>query len=228
MLAEGDLVSIDCGAIVDGWHGDAAISVIVGGRDAGRPEDLDAGRGHRGVHVGRHRRARRRASRCTTSAPAVEDSIVASGERRRPRYGIVEDYVGHGIGTDDARGPAGAELPGAATEGRTVAAGLSRGGRADGHRSGRPETRVLDDDWTVVTADGRRAAHWEHTVAVTDDGLWVLTALDGGGAAGGRRRAIRAPRPDPRESGQAACGADRISCSEAAGPGVDFVSRRLL
>jgi len=99
VLAEGDLISIDCGAIVDGWHGDAAISVIVGGRDAGRPEDLaliDATEdsmwaGIAALTVGESLYA---------VGAGVEDSIVASGERDGHDYGIIEDYVGHGIGTE--------------------------------------------------------------------------------------------------------------------------------
>ena len=177
VLAEGDLISIDCGAIVDGWHGDAAISVIVGGRDAGRPEDLaliDATEdsmwaGIAALAVGESLYA---------VGAGVEDSIVASGERDGHDYGIVEEYVGHGIGTEMHMDP---QVPNyrVRDKGPTVRSGVTVAiepmitlGSAD--------TRVLQDDWTVVTTDSSRAAHWENTVAVTDDGLWVLTALDGG------------------------------------------------
>jgi methionyl aminopeptidase len=177
VLAEGDLISIDCGAIVDGWHGDAAISVIVGGRDAGRPEDLaliDATEdsmwaGIAALTVGESLYA---------VGAGVEDSIVASAERDGHDYGIVEDYVGHGIGTEMHMDP---QVPNyrVRDRGPTVRSGVTVAiepmvtlGSAD--------TTVLEDDWTVVTNDRSRAAHWENTVAVTDAGLWVLTALDGG------------------------------------------------
>jgi methionyl aminopeptidase len=177
VLAEGDLISIDCGAIVDGWHGDAAISVIVGGRDAGRPEDLaliDATEdsmwaGIAALAVGES---------LYVVGAGVEDSIVAAGERDGHDYGIVEDYVGHGIGTEMHMDP---QVPNyrVRDRGPTVRSGVTVAiepmvtlGSAD--------TTVLEDDWTVVTNDRSRAAHWENTVAVTDAGLWVLTALDGG------------------------------------------------
>ena len=177
VLAEGDLISIDCGAIVDGWHGDAAISVIVGGRDAGRPADLaliDATEdsmwaGIAALSVGESLYA---------VGAGVEDSIVASGERDGHDYGIVEDYVGHGIGTEMHMDP---QVPNyrVRDRGPTVRSGVTVAIEPM-VTLGSAETTVLEDDWTVVTNDKSRAAHWENTVAVTDAGLWVLTALDGG------------------------------------------------
>jgi methionyl aminopeptidase len=177
VLAEGDLISIDCGAIVDGWHGDAAISVIVGGRDAGRPEDLaliDATEdsmwaGIAALSVGESLYA---------VGAGVEDSIVASGDRDGHDYGIVEEYVGHGIGTEMHMDP---QVPNyrVRDRGPTVRSGVTVAIEPM-VTLGSAETRLLQDDWTVVTTDQSRAAHWENTVAVTDDGLWVLTALDGG------------------------------------------------
>ena len=177
VLAEGDLLSIDCGAIVDGWHGDAAISVVVGGRDAGRPEDLELidateesmWAGIAALAVGQPLYA---------VGAAVEDSIVESGDRLEREYGIVEEYVGHGIGTEMHMDP---QVPNyrVREKGPTVRSGLTVAIEPM-VTLGSAETRVLEDDWTVVTTDGTRAAHWENTVAVTDDGLWVLTALDGG------------------------------------------------
>lgn len=177
VLHEGDLISIDCGAIVDGWHGDAALSLVVGGREAGRPEDLELidatedsmWAGIAALAVGESLYA---------VGAAVEDSLVEAGERSGREYGIVEDYVGHGIGTAMHMDP---QVPNyrVRDKGPTVRSGLTVAiepmvtlGSAD--------TRVLQDDWTVVTTDGSRAAHWENSVAVTDDGIWVLTALDGG------------------------------------------------
>jgi methionyl aminopeptidase len=177
VLTEGDLISIDCGAIVDGWHGDAAISVIVGGREAGRPQDLaliDATEdsmwaGIAALSVGESLYA---------VGAGVEDSIVASGDRDGHEYGIVEEYVGHGIGTEMHMDP---QVPNyrVRDKGPTVRSGVTVAIEPM-VTLGSAETRVLQDDWTVVTTDQSRAAHWENTVAVTDDGLWVLTALDGG------------------------------------------------
>lgn len=177
VLHEGDLLSVDCGAIVDGWHGDAAISVIVGGRDAGRPEDLaliDATEdsmwaGIAALAVGQPLYA---------VGAAVEDSVTASGERAGREYGIVEDYVGHGIGTEMHQDP---QVPNyrVRDRGPTVRSGVTVAIEPM-VTLGTAETRVLGDEWTVVTTDGSRAAHWENSVAVTDQGIWVLTALDGG------------------------------------------------
>jgi methionyl aminopeptidase len=179
VLHEGDLLSIDCGAIVDGWHGDAAISVIVGGRGAGRAEDLaliDATEdsmwaGIAALAVGQPLYA---------VGAAVEDSVTAAGERAGREYGIVEDYVGHGIGTEMHQDP---QVPNyrVRDRGPTVRSGVTVAIEPM-VTLGSAETRVLGDEWTVVTTDGSRAAHWENSVAVTDQGIWVLTALDGGKA----------------------------------------------
>jgi methionyl aminopeptidase len=109
---------------------------------------------------------------------AVEGHVEAVTASTGATYGIVEEYVGHGIGTEMHQDP---QVPNyrvrdkgvRVREGLVVAVEpmLTRGSE---------QTRVLDDDWTVITGDGSRAAHFEHTVAVSDDGLWVLTALDGG------------------------------------------------
>lgn len=193
VLAEGDLISIDCGAIVDGWHGDAAISFIVGGREAGRAEDLeliDATEaslyaGIAALQVGRP---------LFDVGAAVEDSLEASGRRDEREYGIVEDYVGHGIGTEMHMDP---QVPNyrcrekgpTVVDGTTVAIEpmVTLGDQAN---------EVLADDWTVVTLDKSRASHWEHTVAATKAGLWILTALDGGQEWLGRLDAPFAPLAD--------------------------------
>ncbi|WP_404381045.1 type I methionyl aminopeptidase [Knoellia locipacati] len=179
VLEEGDLLSIDCGAIVQGWHGDAAISVIVGGRGAARPEDLELiddteasmWAGIAALHVG---------TSLYAVGAAVEDSLTEAGERRGREYGIVEDYVGHGIGTSmhmdpqvpnyrvSGKGPTVVDATTVAIEPMVVL--------------GDEANRVLEDDWTVVTNDRSRAAHWENTVAATAQGLWVLTEVDGGEA----------------------------------------------
>lgn len=182
VLQDGDLVSVDCGAIVDGWHGDAALTLVVGGRDAGRPADL-ALMDDTEASLWDGIAALRAGGRLFAVGDAVEGSVDAALERRRAEghvtdYGILEDYVGHGIGREMHMDP---QVPNYAvtSQGPTVPSGATLAIEPM-VTLGTIETRTLDDDWTVVTTDGSRAAHWEHTVAVTDAGLWVLTAHDGG------------------------------------------------
>lgn len=172
VLAPGDVVSVDCGAIVDGWHGDAAFTVVL---DAADPADValsDAT--ERAMWAGIAALAT--GERLAVVGDAVEDVVASSAVP----YGIVQEYVGHGIGSAMHQPPdvlnyrtreRGPRLrPGLCV---AIEPMLTRGSRA---------TRVLGDDWTVVTQDGLRAAHWEHTVAVGPGGIWVLTAVDGGAA----------------------------------------------
>jgi methionyl aminopeptidase len=169
VLAAGDLISIDCGAILHGWHGDAALTVSVGPARGDLAGLLDAC--ERALWAGLARA--RPGARLTDISAAVEAAARAAGP-----YGIVEDYTGHGIGTQmhmdppvpnygrPGRGPVLTEGMALAIEPMLVL--------------GSQETDVLDDGWTVVTTDGTWAAHFEHTVAITADGPWVLTAADGG------------------------------------------------
>jgi methionyl aminopeptidase len=169
VLREGDLISIDFGAIVDGWHGDAAITVPVGAVSA-EAAALSAAC-EKALWDGLA--AARAGARLTDISYAVQTSVRASGN-----FGIVTGYGGHGIGSQmhmdphvhntgrPGRGPE--LLPGMAL---AVEPMLTLRTSA---------TRELGDQWTVATADGSLAAHWEHTVAILDDGPWVLTALDGG------------------------------------------------
>ncbi len=176
VIEPGDLVSIDCGAVVDGWHGDAAVTVLAGPQDAVDPADAELSRiteeslwaGIAALAVGR---------RLGEVGAAVEGAVTAAAG---DRLAIVEGYTGHGIGTAMHMAP---EVLNHRTRDRgpTVRAGLCVAVEPMLTR-GSPDTDVLDDQWTVVSVDGSRAAHWEHTVAVTDDGLWVLTAPDGGAA----------------------------------------------
>ncbi|GAA4407040.1 type I methionyl aminopeptidase [Fodinibacter luteus] len=179
VLREGDLLSVDCGAQVGLWNGDAAVSLVVGGPEAGRPrdvalvEDTEASlwAGIAALRVGESLYA---------VGAAVEDSLTASGRRRGWEYGIVEDYVGHGIGTSMHMDP---QVPNYRVSGK--------GPRVVEGTTiciepmvvlGDQDNDVLDDEWTVVTRDRSHAAHWEHSVAATAQGLTVLTALDGGAA----------------------------------------------
>jgi len=180
VLEAGDIVSIDCGAEVKGWNGDAAFTAVVGGREAGRPEDLaliDATEaslyaGIAAMQVG---------GRLYAVGDAVEASIEVAAERDGRVYGVIDEYVGHGIGTQMHMDP---QIPNYAVRetGPRLVDGFT-GAIEPMVTLGATDTKVLADDWTVVTLDGTRAAHWEHSVAVREDGLWILTAVDGGKAA---------------------------------------------
>ncbi len=175
-LADGDLVSLDFGAIVDGWHGDSAITVGVG---EVRPE-VAALSATCEASMWAGLAAARSGARLSDISHAVETSIRNAG-----RYGIVAEYGGHGIGSEMHMAPhilnygrpgKGPRLtPGMAL---AIEPMVTAGSRA---------TELLDDEWTVRTVDGSWAAHWEHTVAILDDGPWVLTAEDGGRAELGKR-----------------------------------------
>lgn len=168
-LADGDVVSIDCGAIVDGWHGDAAITVPVGEITAERRrllEVTEASLWH-GLAAGRA------GARLSDMSHAIEAHIRSQGA-----YGIVEGYGGHGIGTEMHMDPL---IPnhGPAGHGPVLEPGMCFAVEPMVNL-GTKETAELDVGWTVITLDGRSSAHFEHTFAVTPDGPRVLTALDEG------------------------------------------------
>jgi methionyl aminopeptidase len=171
VINRGDLVSIDCGAIVDGWHGDAAFSTVVEEGTAEVEQLLrvteDAlWQGLAKAVVG---------GRLSDIGHAVESHVRQAGD-----YGIVEEYVGHGIGSSMHMDPS---VPnyGQPGHGPELVAGMALAVEPMVNLGGR-HTRVLDDDWTVVTVDAKWSAHFEHTVAITENGPWVLTAHDGGSA----------------------------------------------
>jgi len=168
-LREGDLISIDCGAILGGWHGDAAVTVGVGAISAADAAMLEACE----TALWRGLAQARAGGRLGDISHAVETSVRRSG-----RYGLVEEYTGHGIGSAMHMDP---PVPnyGRAGRGPRLRPGMALAIEPMVMLGG-PETVQLDDGWTVVTADGSRAAHFEHTVAITGDGPWVLTAEDGG------------------------------------------------
>jgi methionyl aminopeptidase len=163
VLEDGDIVSIDCGAIVDGYHGDAAFTAGIGSIDPGPQRLIDVTRAALDAGIAELVAG----SRLGDLGAAVQATVEAAG------LSVVRDYVGHGIGTAMHEPP---DVPNVGRRGRgkRVAAGdvfavepmVSAGG---------DETRVLADGWTVVTLDGSWAAHWEHTVAVTDQGPEILT-----------------------------------------------------
>lgn len=171
VLRDGDLISIDFGAIVDGWHGDAAITVPVGVVSA-EAAALSAAC-EKALWDGLV--AARAGGRLTDISHAVQTSVRASGN-----YGIVIGYGGHGIGSAMHMDPH-VHNTGRPGRGPQLVPGMALAVEPM-VTLGTPATRELADQWTVATADGSLAAHWEHTVAILDDGPWVLTAPDGGRA----------------------------------------------
>ncbi len=170
VLAEGDNISIDCGAILAGWHGDSAITVTVG-----EPSPADAALmavTEQSMWAGLARALV--GGRLTDISHAVEESIAG---HEHP-YGIVDHYGGHGIGTEMHQDPHVLNY-GRAGRGPKLVPGLALAIEPM-VTMGDPATVELEDGWTVVTKDGSRAAHFEHTVAITPEGPWVLTAEDGG------------------------------------------------
>ncbi|WP_432515147.1 type I methionyl aminopeptidase [Kineococcus sp. SYSU DK001] len=170
VLEEGDVVSVDGGCVVDGWHGDSAFTEIVGEpKDAGDVELVEVTR--RALWAGIAALDAR--GRVGDVGAAVEDAVDG-------RLGIVDGYTGHGIGRAMHMAPEVLNYR-VREKGPKVKPGLVLAIEPMCTRGG-VETDVLADEWTVVTSDGTRSAHWEHTVAVLDEGLWVLTAPDGGAA----------------------------------------------
>jgi methionyl aminopeptidase len=171
VLEAGDLISIDCGAIVDGWHGDAAITVAVGEATDEQQRLMDVTEGAMWAGFA----AARLGGRVSDISHAVESHVRSHGT-----YGILEDYTGHGIGTAMHQPP---NVPNYGRPGRGPK--LERGLALAVEPMvtlGSKHTLLAEDDWTIVTADGSWAAHFEHTFTLTPEGPWILTAIDGGEA----------------------------------------------
>lgn len=170
VLQDGDVVSIDFGAIVEGWHGDAARTIIVGTEDAADLKLIDATR--ESFWAGA--RAMRDGGRVGDVSKAIEGYTKALPER----YGTLREFTGHGIGSEMHMVP---DVPNwyrmRPTPKLTVGMALAIEPMLT---RGYHQTIELDDEWTVVSRDGSRGSHWENTVAITDHGLWVLTEPDGG------------------------------------------------
>ncbi|MEI8082170.1 MAG: type I methionyl aminopeptidase [Actinomycetes bacterium] len=167
VLADGDLVSIDCGAIVLGWHGDAAVTVGVG--ELAEPVAELSRVTEAALQAGLA--AARPGARLGDIGAEVEQEVRRSGRQ----YGIVTEYVGHGIGSRMHMAP---NVPNVGTRGKGPELVVGMALAIEPMITlGSPEVAVLGDGWTVVSDDGSLAAHWEHTVAITPDGPWVLTAL---------------------------------------------------
>ncbi len=169
-LADGDVVSIDFGAIVDGWHGDAARTVIVGQADPADAALADATR--EAMWAGT--RAMRAGGRVGDVSKAIEGYV----KRLPTRYGTLREYTGHGIGSEMHMEP---DVPNWYRPRPTprLEVGMALAIEPMLTR-GTHQTRELDDEWTVVSRDGARGSHWENTVAITSRGIWVLTEPDGG------------------------------------------------
>jgi methionyl aminopeptidase len=165
VIEDGDVVSIDCGAIIEGWHGDAAITIPVGNVDAESQRLLDATQASLEAAIA-----------ATVPGGRIGDiGAAVEGVARAAGFSVVKEYVGHGIGTAMHEDP---EVPNYGTAGR----GLKlREGMVLAIEpmvcAGKAATHLLDDGWTVVTADGSWAAHFEHTIAITEHGPEVLTLL---------------------------------------------------
>lgn len=170
-LREGDLISIDCGAILNGWHGDSAITVAVGAV----PDELAELSRVCEESMWAGIAAAKPGGRLTDISHAIELAIRANTPASGGQYGIVEDYGGHGIGTEMHQEPhilnygrpgQGPELlPGVCLAIEPMVT------------LGKPGTYTMPDEWTVKTTAGGFAAHWEHSIAVTEDGPIVLTSL---------------------------------------------------
>jgi methionyl aminopeptidase len=165
VLEDGDIVSIDCGAIIEGWHGDAAITIPVGAISAADQRLIDTTKAALDAAIA----VALDGSRLGDVGAAVEAVATAGG------FAVVREYVGHGIGTAMHEEP---DIPNFGPPGRGL---RLREGMVLAIEpmltAGKAKNRILDDGWTVVTADGSRAAHFEHTVAITDSGPEVLTTL---------------------------------------------------
>jgi len=169
-LVDGDIISIDCGAIVDGWHGDAAITVAIGDVPPAVSELMRVTEEALWAGIA----AARLSGRVSDISRAVESTVRAQGD-----YGILEDYVGHGIGSQMHMPPNVPNVVRRGDRGPKLVTGMALAVEPM-VTLGTQDTDVLEDDWTVVTADGSLAAHVEHTFTLTPNGAWVLTALDGG------------------------------------------------
>jgi methionyl aminopeptidase len=180
VMQPGDIVSIDSGAILGGWNGDSAITVVIPGGDpaetARRTELSRITEGSLWAGIARLAKAKH----LNEVGDAIQTYVENEGSAIGANYGILTEYIGHGIGRSMHEEPPvfnyrvrqkGPEVkPGLVVAIEPMVVMHS------------PETYVADDEWTVATVDGGAASHWEHTVAVHANGIWVLTAEDGGAA----------------------------------------------
>lgn len=162
-LLDGDIVSIDCGAIVNGWHGDAAFTAAVGEVDAESRRLIEVTERSLAAAIEQMQPGRRLGD----IGHAVQSVAEAAG------FSVVREYTGHGIGTAMHEQPS-VHNHGRAGTGQKLRPGMVLAVEPMVNAGG-PETELLDDDWSVVTADGSRSAHVEHTIAITEDGPQIFT-----------------------------------------------------
>jgi methionyl aminopeptidase len=192
VLKDGDIISVDCGAVVDGWHGDAAYTAFVGTGHA--PELVELSRvTEESMWAGIA--AFRKGDRLVDISRAIEAYIRRQPKPGGGKYGIIEEYGGHGIGTEmhmdphllnyvnRKRGRGIKLVPGVCLAIEPMVS------------LGTPLTHVLEDEWTVKTNDGTWSSHWEHSIALTEEGPLVLTAVDGGKAKLAEYGVTAAPDP---------------------------------
>lgn len=164
VLEEGDIIAIDCGAIVDGWHGDAAFTMGVGSIDPEAARLIEVT--DRSLEAGIA--ALQAGMRLGDVGNAIQLVVEEAG------FSVVEDYTGHAIGRAMHEDP---QVPNLGRRGKGAKVQVGNVFALEPMvNMGAPDTEVLDDGWSVVTADGSLSAHVEHTIAVTDDGPEVLTA----------------------------------------------------
>jgi methionyl aminopeptidase len=164
-LVEGDIISLDIGAIVDGWHGDSAVTVPVGAVSAEATRLMQAGREALAAGVA----AANGNGRLSDIGAAIEACAKVYG------FGVVREYVGHGIGRRMHEEPQVFNY-GPAGQGPVLRPGMTLAVEPMLNAGGEG-TQVLDDKWTVVTADGSLSVHFEHTIAITPNGADILTLL---------------------------------------------------
>jgi methionyl aminopeptidase len=165
-LREGDIISIDCGAIIDGWHGDAAFTMGVGEitPEAQRLLTVTEASLHAGI------------AQMVAGHHIGDIGHAVQGVAEDAGFSVVLEYVGHAIGQAMHEQP---EVPNYGRPGKGPKLRVGNVYAVEPMvNAGSADTFLLDDDWGVVTADGRLSAHWEHTIAITDDGPEILTLLD--------------------------------------------------
>ena len=176
VINDGDVVSVDCGAIIDGWHGDAAFSVVVGAGDSEDQKMLDVCEESmwRGIAAGK------KGAKLSDIGHAIEEYVNSQG-----KYGILREYGGHGIGTAMHMEPHVLNY-GRPGQGPDLVEGICLAIEPMITR-GTHKTKVLGDDWTVISQDKSRGSHFENSYCIAPDGKpFVLTALDGGKSELGR------------------------------------------
>ena len=164
VLAKGDLLSIDCGVIWEGWHSDAAFSLVVGGAEANREREKFHQAVKRALKAGCM--AAKDGNRLGDIGHAIESEINKAG------YSLCKEYTGHGIGQEMH------EAPHVFNYGKPGTGALLKSGMTlciePIVASGSPKVKILSDEWTVVTVDGKDACQWEHCGVVTKDGLEIF------------------------------------------------------